>query len=249
MWGWHITDYLLLQQLWLAFSPKFIFPRVTRLLPKFFHLKCWKAFNKSGSTLFRCFSNVVHFCSGSCAILHNSWSLKPLANAGIFLGMFLGIFMENGASWLEKRIFLRVSGISVWVSWLRVLANVRIFRGISVKKRKKDSISLPERRISPIDIPDSLRVLDNRGIFPGILLGISLEMVLAGLREGYPWNSQEYPSLKPASTISMDNPRNFPVDIPLLARAFRNISLSTQLAPFSSFFQGNKSIFLGNFYH
>ena len=31
-----------------------------------------------------------------------------------------------------------------------------------------------------------LRVLANGGIFPGIFLGISVEMVLAGLREGYP---------------------------------------------------------------
>ena len=44
-------------------------------------------------------------------------------------------------------------------------------------------------------------------------------MVLAGLRDGYPRNSQEYPSLKPASTISTDIPRNIPENIPPLARA------------------------------
>ena len=65
------------------------------------------------------------------------------------------------------------------------------------------------------------RVLANGGIFPGIFLGISVEMVLAGLREGYPWNSQEYRSLKPASTISTDIPRNIPENIPPLARALR----------------------------
>ena len=66
----------------------------------------------------------------------------------------------------------------------------------------------------------SVRVLANEGIFPRIFLGISVEMVLAGLREGYPSNSQEYPSLKPASTISANIPRNIPGDIPPLARAF-----------------------------
>ena len=35
-------------------------------------------------------------------------------------------------------------------------ANARIFLGISVKKRKKNGASLPERRI-PLDIPESLR--------------------------------------------------------------------------------------------
>ena len=49
-----------------------------------------------------------------------------------------------------------------------------------------------------------------------------MEMVLAGLREGYPWNSQEYPSLKPASTISTDIPKN----IPPLARAISQINQS-----------------------
>ena len=44
---------------------------------------------------------------------------------------------------------------------------------------------------------------------PGIFLGIFVEMVLAGLKEGYPWNSQEYPSLKAASTISMDIPLEY----------------------------------------
>ena len=46
-------------------------------------------------------------------------------------------------------------------------------------------------------------------------------MVLVGLREGYSCNSQEYPSLKPASTISKDIPRNIPWGIPPLARALR----------------------------
>ena len=59
-------------------------------------------------------------------------------------------------------------------------------------------------------------VLSNGGIFSGIFLGISVEMVLAGLRDGYPSNSQEYPSLKPASTISTDIPRNIPGNIPPL---------------------------------
>ena len=67
---------------------------------------------------------------------------------------------------------------------------------------------------------EAIWVLANGGILPGIFLGISVEMVLAGLREGYPWNSQEYPSLKPASTISTDIPRNIPENIPPLARAF-----------------------------
>ena len=67
----------------------------------------------------------------------------------------------------------------------------------------------------------SLRVLANGGIFPGIFLGISVEMVLAGLRDGYSRNSQEYPSLKPASTISTDIPRNIPGNISLLASAIR----------------------------
>ena len=43
--------------------------------------------------------------------------------------------------------------------------------------------------------------LANRGTFLGVFLRISLEMVVAGLRDGYPLNSPEYPSLKPASTI------------------------------------------------
>ena len=46
-----------------------------------------------------------------------------------------------------------------------------------------------------------------------------MKMVLGGLKEGYPLNSQEYPFLKPASAISMDIPRNNPRDIPPLARA------------------------------
>ena len=35
--------------------------------------------------------------------------LQALANIGIFPGIFLGISLENGASWLERWIFLRVS--------------------------------------------------------------------------------------------------------------------------------------------
>ena len=46
-------------------------------------------------------------------------------------------------------------------------------------------------------------------------------MVLAGLREGYPRNFQGYPSLKPASTISTNIPRNIPGNTPPLARAIR----------------------------
>ena len=46
-----------------------------------------------------------------------------------------------------------------------------------------------------------------------------MKMVLAGLKEGYPWNSQEYPFLKPASAISTDILRNILGDIPPLARA------------------------------
>ena len=43
-------------------------------------------------------------------------SIKALANVGIFLRIFLGISMENGAGWLEKRILMIVSGISLRVS-------------------------------------------------------------------------------------------------------------------------------------
>ena len=43
-----------------------------------------------------------------------------------------------------------------------------------------------------------LRVLANGGIFPGIFLGTSVEMVLAGMKERYPFNSQEYLSPRPA---------------------------------------------------
>ena len=41
-------------------------------------------------------------------------------------------------------------------------------------------------------------------------------MVLAGLRDGYSWEFDGYPSLKPASTISTDIPRNIPENIPPL---------------------------------
>ena len=39
--------------------------------------------------------------------------LRVLADGGTFLGIFLGITMENSASWLARRIFLRVSRISI----------------------------------------------------------------------------------------------------------------------------------------
>ena len=45
-----------------------------------------------------------------------------------------------------------------------------------------------------------LKVLADLGIFLGTI-GIYLEMLPAGLRDGYPLNSQEYPCLKPSSTI------------------------------------------------
>ena len=43
-------------------------------------------------------------------------TLKALVNIGIFVGIFLGISMENGPSWLEKWIFQKGSGISLRVS-------------------------------------------------------------------------------------------------------------------------------------
>ena len=46
--------------------------------------------------------------------------LKALANIGIFPGISPGISMENGASWLERRISLKVSGISLRVSWISI---------------------------------------------------------------------------------------------------------------------------------
>ena len=43
-----------------------------------------------------------------------------------------------------------------------------------------------------------IHVYENISVSPGMFLGISVEMVLAGLRDGY---SGEFPSLKPACTI------------------------------------------------
>ena len=67
------------------------------------------------------------------------------------------------------------------------------------------------------------KALANGGIFSVIFLGISVEMVLAGLRDGYSWEFQGYPSLKPASTISTDIPRNIPGNILPLARTLRKL--------------------------
>ena len=79
----------------------------------------------------------------------------------------------------------------------------------------------------PRNIPrfaKTIKALANGGIF----LGISVEMVLAGLRDRYPWNSQECLYFKPASTISTDIPGNIPGDIPPLVRAF---SIFGQILP------------------
>ena len=46
--------------------------------------------------------------------------LNPLANIGIFPGVFLGISMESGANWLERWIFLKGFGISQRVSWISI---------------------------------------------------------------------------------------------------------------------------------
>ena len=76
-----------------------------------------------------------------------------------------------------------------------------------------------------MDIPKnifmSVKALANREIFPGVFLGIFLEMVQTGLRGGYSWEFQGYHSFKQASTISTCIPRSIPGNIPLLARTLR----------------------------
>ena len=47
-------------------------------------------------------------------------SLRVLANLGIFLGIFLGISMENGAGWLERWISTKLSGISLKLSRISI---------------------------------------------------------------------------------------------------------------------------------
>ena len=54
-------------------------------------------------------------------------SIKAQANIGIFPWIFLGIILENGASWLERWMFLRVSGISLRFSWIYLKPASSIF--------------------------------------------------------------------------------------------------------------------------
>ena len=51
---------------------------------------------------------------GDSSSVYSQYSLKPPAKIRIFLGKY----MENGASWLGRWIFLRVSRISPTVSWI-----------------------------------------------------------------------------------------------------------------------------------
>ena len=93
------------------------------------------------------------------------------------------------------------------------------------------------------DVPRNiLRVLVNRGIFPGIFLRISVEMVLTGLRDEYSWEFQGHPPLMPASKISTDLPRNILGDIPPLARALR-LARAIKSGVFRSFHRKKLFIF------
>ena len=107
-------------------------------------------------------------------------ALTALANIGIFSGIFLRISLENGASWFERWIFLRVSGIYLRVLWL------------SISQASRD---IPKN--IPRNIPRLARTLNALSSI-WIFLGISMfprkgrKTVLAGLREGYPWDFQEH---------------------------------------------------------
>ena len=68
--------------------------------------------------------------------------------------------------------------------------------------------------------------------------------MLAGLKEGYPWKSQEYPSLKLlTSTILRDTPTwPIPGDIPPVARALK-VAAAGEFSLFSSHFMKRGSFF------
>ena len=73
-------------------------------------------------------ANITSVVSEICWPPLNSETVKAYGYlVGIFLRIFLEISMENGTSWIERWIFLRVSGISLRVSWISFFSQLPPF--------------------------------------------------------------------------------------------------------------------------
>ena len=164
---------------------------------------------------------------GLCKLQGLSWDI----NTDIFFGVFCCPIFLISRFFLNLNVKKRQLPVKKRQLPMKKMGNWRFFtfkRQFVVKLEKLDNAKYTLKLsvngchknnliIFPLHQRCPCLILSKKALANG---GISMEMVLAGLRDGYSWEFQVYTSFKPASTISTDIPRNIPGKIPPLARTF-----------------------------